>query len=209
MEMQGMVDKVTTSVKAVAFTFDDGPNPVYTPQLLSIFREWNGKATFFMIGEQIERNPETARSVHEEGHEIGNHTYTHPNLTELKKDDILEEIDKTEQLIAGITGAKPAVLRPPYLASDERLGRLAASRGYRLIGAVNPGVQDWDMPGVQHILDKTREHLGPGSILLFHDGYGDRSQTIEAVSVLVPVLVKQGYRLVTVSELLALEGVRA
>lgn len=198
-----LVNRVQTNRKAVAFTFDDGPNPLYTPQILEIFRAAGGHATFFMIGSQIEQSPETVRLVREQGHEIGNHTYTHPNLTELSEDEREQELLRTHRLIETLIGDAPQTCRPPYLASDERVEELADRFGYPLIGAVNGAARDWEQPGVEHILEASRAQAKPGAIFLFHDGFGDRSQTVEAVRLLAGELKEQGFELVTVSELLA------
>ncbi|MFC5451813.1 polysaccharide deacetylase family protein [Paenibacillus aestuarii] len=197
-----IIHQLTISQKAVAFTFDDGPNPLYTPQVLDIFKDARGKATFYMIGEQIEKYPDIAKSVHTEGHEIGNHTYSHPYLTKLSEEERMDELLRTQKLIKAITGAESRTFRPPYLDCNEQVERAAASFGYPVIGAVNGEARDWEQPGVQHIIDVTLKTLQPGSILLFHDGYGDRSQTIAAVSMLVQKLSAEGYELVSVSELL-------
>lgn len=200
-----VINEVSLREKAVAFTFDDGPNPIYTPQVLEIFQEVQGKATFFMIGTQIEKSLETAKSVHEQGHEIGNHTYSHPHLPELSSEEVRREMQLTEELIQQVTGAKPKVYRPPYIDTSEEVAAITAGEfGYPAIGAVNGAATDWEMPGVAHIVEKTREQICPGSILLFHDGFDDRSQTVEAVRILAAELTAAGYRLVTVSELLAL-----
>lgn len=201
--MTAMIRQIATNRKKVAFTFDDGPDPLYTPKILEIFREAGGRATFFMIGSQIERSPEIARMVREQGHEIGNHTFTHPNLTELSEDDLRQELLRTHRLIETVAGIAPQAFRPPYLAFDERVEDAARSFGYASFGAANPEARDWDEPGVDHILNVSRAQTKPGSILLFHDGYGDRSQTVEAVRLLAAELTGQGYELVTASELLA------
>lgn len=201
-----IIHEVSTEGKAVAFTFDDGPNPVYTPQILEIFREAGARATFFMIGEQMEANPDVVRAVHAEGHEIGNHTYSHPALPEIGEASCRDELARTEVLIEGIIGRKPWVFRPPYFAYDEMVETVAGEFGYEVIGAVNGAAKDWGMPGVDHIVGTTREVLRPGSILLFHDGYEDRSRTVEAVRILVSELREKGYDLVTVSELLHLRS---
>ncbi|WP_339818250.1 polysaccharide deacetylase family protein [Paenibacillus sp. FSL R7-0216] len=205
-----VINEVSLREKAVAFTFDDGPNPIYTPQVLEIFQEVQGKATFFMIGTQIEKSLETAKAVHEQGHEIGNHTYSHPHLPELSSEEVRREMQLTEELIQQVTGAKPKVYRPPYIDTSEEVAAITAGEfGYPAIGAVNGAATDWEMPGVAHIVEKTRDQIRPGSILLFHDGFDDRSQTVEAVRILAVELTAAGYRLVTVSELLALSAAEA
>lgn len=199
-----MINEISTSQKAIAITFDDGPNAVYTPQVLEIFSEAKGKATFFMIGEQMKNHPEIVKQVADDGHEIGNHTYTHPKLSQLSKAECLAEIEQTEKLIEELAGQKPVTFRPPYLDYNQETVTLLQNKAYPMIGALNLEAQDWEQPGVEHILEKSKEAVKNGSILIFHDGYGDRSQTIEAVRMLVSELTSQGYKLVTVSELLAL-----
>ncbi|SFB61806.1 Peptidoglycan/xylan/chitin deacetylase, PgdA/CDA1 family [Cohnella sp. OV330] len=194
-----------TAAKAIAVTFDDGPNPEFTPQMLDIFREEGGRATFYMTGDQIARYPDTARLVQAEGHEIGNHSYTHPNLTELDEGAVRAELVRTGDLIRETVGVQPATFRPPYLATDAKVERIARELGYAVIGGVNGAARDWEMPGADHILEVSLAVAKPGSFLLFHDGYGDRSQTVEAVRVLVKTLKKEGYMFVTASELLAMK----
>ncbi len=201
-----MIHHGSTERKAVAFTFDDGPNPVYTPQILDLFRQAGAKATFYMIGSQIESNPKVAKAVHEQGHEIGNHTFTHPHLSELPEKACFDELARTEALIEEAAGTKPQTFRPPYLDCNEQVAGVSAGFGYAIIGAVNSAARDWEQPGVQHIIDKTREAAKPGSIFVFHDGFGDRSQTVEAVRALIAELTAEGYELVTVSELLNLNA---
>jgi peptidoglycan-N-acetylglucosamine deacetylase len=199
-----MINEVSTLQRVVAITFDDGPNPVYTPQVLEIFSEAQGKATFFMIGEQMRSNPEVVKQVVAARHEIGNHTFTHPKLSQLNTAECLAEIEKTEILIEELAGQKSVVFRPPYLDYNQDTVSLLQTKRYPMIGAMNLEAQDWELPGVDHIVQKSREVVKEGCILIFHDGYGDRSQTIEAVRILVSELTSQGYQLVTVSELLAL-----
>jgi len=199
-----IINDIVTKEKVIAFTFDDGPNPIYTPQILDIFQQYDSKATFYMIGSQMEQHPELVKEVYKQGHEIGNHTYTHPQLSELNEHDCMHEIIQTENLILDTVGTKPQTFRPPYFDHNEKVEHLICGLGYTMIGAVNGETLDWEQPGIQHIIDKTRETVGPGSILLFHDGFGDRSQSIEAVRILVSELISEGYRLVTVSELLKL-----
>lgn len=199
-----MINEVPTSQNAVAITFDDGPNPIYTPQVIEIFSNAKGKATFFMIGEQMRNHPEIVKQVAAQGHEIGNHTYTHPKLSQLSSAECWEEIQETEKLIEELAGRKPVVFRPPYLDYNQETVSILQQKEYPMIGAVNLEAQDWEQPGVGHILTKSRDAVKNGSILIFHDGYGDRSQTIEAVRMLVSELTLQGYQLVTVSELLEL-----
>lgn len=199
-----IVHKVSTQEKVVAFTFDDGPHPLYTKQLLDIFHSVNGKATFFMIGQEMDAFEDVAREVHTAGHEIANHTYSHPDLTTLKLEEMRAELQKADERIRRLTGKPVMSFRPPYFAVNEDILALAGEFGYTAIGTVNGGAKDWEQPGVDYILDHTRPTIENGSILIFHDGYGERSQTIEAVQILVEELALEGYRFLSVSELLNL-----
>ncbi|GEM49274.1 polysaccharide deacetylase family protein [Deinococcus cellulosilyticus] len=198
-----LIHQVEVQHRQVAFTFDDGPNPIYTPQVLEMFREVGGKATFYMIGEQMKAHPELTRQVFEAGHEIGNHTFTHPALPDLSPADQRDQLVRTEKLVQQITGQPCRTFRPPYIAINEQVLDLAVSLGYHSIGCVNGEARDWEMPGTEHIVKATLETSTSGSILLFHDGYGDRSQTIAAVRELTRHFAAEGFGLVTVSELLA------
>ncbi len=204
-----MVHQVPTTARVVAFTFDDGPHPVYTPQLLDIFQDVRGKATFFMIGQQIDAHPATAAAAHAAGHELGNHTLTHPKLTQLTPEAARAELVQTDARIQRITGGAVRTFRPPFLDVNDAILALAAELGYWSIGAVNLGTRDWEQPGIAHIVEQTRASVSSGSILVFHDGFGDRSQSVAAVRILVTELAAQEYRFVTVSELLALAAMGA
>ncbi|GGJ36483.1 polysaccharide deacetylase family protein [Deinococcus roseus] len=197
-----MIHQVPCQMRAVAFTFDDGPDPVYTPELLTIFEQAGGHATFFMLGQQIERFPDVARQVHAAGHELGNHTHSHPFLTRLSSAEQLQQLQQTDVLLREVTGNPCRTFRPPYLDANEGVLQVAEQCGYHSIGAVNLDTRDWASPGVEHLVESTLRAVRPGSILLFHDGGGDRSQTVEAVKQLVSLLTAQGYALLTVSGLL-------
>jgi peptidoglycan/xylan/chitin deacetylase (PgdA/CDA1 family) len=197
-----LIHEVKTKKRAIAMTFDDGPHSVYTPQILEIFKTYGGKATFFMVGVQIINQAAIAKTVADQGHEIGNHTFSHVKLTELNETRSVEEIERTSRLIEDISSYKPTLLRPPYLAWDDHREAIFSRLRYKPIGALNVDALDWRQPGTSFILERTRRHIRNGSILIFHDGYGDRSQTVEAVRQLVSQLIQEGYHLVTVSELL-------
>ncbi|WP_410771373.1 polysaccharide deacetylase family protein [Fontibacillus sp. BL9] len=196
-----LVNRVPTREKAVAFTFDDGPHPLFTRQLLDIFRRANGKATFFMIGQEMDAFEDIVAEVHTAGHEIANHTYCHPDLTKLTLQEARTELQRADERIRRVTGKPVLNFRPPYFGVNEDILSLAAEFGYTSIGAVNGEAKDWEQPGVEFILDHTRPTIENGSIFMFHDGYGERAQTIEAVRVLLEELAAEGYRFLTVSEL--------
>jgi len=198
-----IVLRVSAAGKVVALTFDDGPNPVYTPLILSMLAEVDGKATFFMIGEQMEAYPDVVRMTADQGHEIGNHTYSHPYLTRLSAEECRAELRKNDELIRKLTGKRPGTFRPPFFDVNEQVASLASEEGYAIVGATNGDAEDWRMPGVERIYEKSLAAAADGSVLLFHDGYGDRSQTIEAVGRLIGTLSEEGFRFVTVGELIS------
>lgn len=201
-----LITKVSVQEKVVAFTFDDGPDPLYTRQILDLFRKANGQATFFMIGEQMDLYGDIAAEVYAAGHEIGNHTFTHPDLTKLSLEEVRTELELTNNRIQRITGQPAAIFRPPFFAQNPEIIALVAEMGLSAIGCVNGEAKDWEQPGVDFIVEQTRLTAENGSIFIFHDGYGERAQTIEAVRILVEELASKGYRFVTVSQLLATAG---
>ncbi|WP_337098566.1 polysaccharide deacetylase family protein [Paenibacillus sp. YIM B09110] len=203
MAINGIIHEVATKKRLLALTFDDGPDVTYTAQLLQVLAEYGAKATFYMIGSSIEAYSDVAREVHSQGHEIGNHTYNHPHLTKIAPAERKEQLERTDALIKELTGSSPATFRPPYIDFNDDVSEDAADLNYSMIGAVNMEAMDWAAPGVDHIVSKTMEQVRDGGILIFHDGYGDRSQTVEAVRLLLIDLKKRGYQFVTVSELLA------
>ncbi|MFD0673537.1 polysaccharide deacetylase family protein [Cohnella sp. GCM10027633] len=204
MNKADIFNEVATGEKLVAITFDDGPHPEWTPLLLDAFRQHGAKATFYVVGSNVERYPDIAERIHAEGHELGNHTYSHPHLSELGREAQREELSRTDRLIAEATGDCPKTFRPPYLDVNDDALATAAEFGYAVIHALNLDSRDWDDAiDAEHILTTSRAHVREGSILIYHDGFGDRSPTIAAVSALIPELIGQGYRLVTVSELLS------
>ncbi|RAP76006.1 polysaccharide deacetylase family protein [Paenibacillus montanisoli] len=205
MKAAEIINEVQSAGRLIAITFDDVPDPEWTPQFLDVFKQHGAKATFYTLGTNMAKYPEIARQIHEEGHELGNHSLTHPHMPEISKDEQRAELQQAEQLIVEVTGRKPNTFRPPYLDVNDDLLVVAAELGYKVIHGLNLRANDWAMPGTEHILAETRPSIRDGSILLFHDAGGDRSQSLEALSVLVPELLEQGYRLVTVSELLGLD----
>ena len=189
----------------VAITFDDGPSEPYTSQCLDILAEHGARATFFNLGENVEQYPELAKRVVEEGHELANHTMAHNQLTSVPDATVRDEIERSARVIAGATGVATTHLRPPYGDFTER-SWLASG------GAITASVrwsgdsQDWRLPGADAIVENALINVRPGSILLLHDGGGDRSQDVEALPKLIERLQGDGYELVTVSELLRAAG---
>ncbi|MGG0821313.1 polysaccharide deacetylase family protein [Paenibacillus turicensis] len=204
--MVKLIEKIPTKHKVVAFTFDDGPDAQFTRQILNIFSKVNGKATFFMVGEQMDANEEIAREVYEAGHEIGNHTYSHPDLTTLSLEEATIELQRMDDRIRKLTGKSPSSFRPPFFQINTSIAELATNAGYAMVSACNTGARDWEQPqpSVDFMVTQTKEVTEAGSVFIFHDGYGDRTNTVEAVSILVEALHAEGYRFVTISELIGL-----
>jgi polysaccharide deacetylase family sporulation protein PdaB len=193
------IRQVPTSQKIVALTFDDGPARITTPEILSILKEKNIKATFFVVGEQVKRFPSLVSQEIEEGHEVGNHTYSHPQLTRLNVSLINKELEDTEQEIIKFA-PKPTLFRPPGGAYNKNILTLAREKGYTII-LWSIDTYDWRNPPIGKIVDRVVDNIKPGSIILLHDGR-QPSPTPEALTFIIDSLTSRGYSFVTVSELL-------
>ena len=192
---------INTKEKVIALTFDDGPHNTYTPQILELLEKHDAKATFFVIGERAERYPDIISQINDEGHELANHTYTH--TLKIKPTNLEEELRKTNQAIHKITGIYPLFYRPVEGRYDEQIINTAVENGYKVImWSWHLDTEDWRMPGVQKIVSKVLTGVGPGDVVLFHDAGGDRTQTVKALEEILPSLKKQGYKFVTISELI-------
>ena len=192
----------------VALTFDDGPDPKWTPQVLDILKANGIKATFFLVGVNAEKYPDLVRRIVAEGHEIGNHTYYHPNLSICWPEHIRLELNATQLLLETITGRSTTLFRPPYNAdtSPSSLADLAplriANEMNYLVVLENIDPQDWARPGADVILERIKQQRRDGSIILLHDAGGDRSQTIAALPQIIDWLHVRGDTIVPLSTLL-------
>jgi cellulose synthase/poly-beta-1,6-N-acetylglucosamine synthase-like glycosyltransferase/peptidoglycan/xylan/chitin deacetylase (PgdA/CDA1 family) len=196
--------------RTIALTFDDGPDPTWTPRVLRVLGKYQIKATFFMVGTEVARHPELARQVAEGGHEIGAHTFTHPELAEIANWRRDLEYSQTQMAIAAATGKSTKLLRPPYSSLPDAVdgdgwntALDAKRRGYVTV-LNDDDSRDWARPGVPRIVQNSTPHGDAGAIILMHDAGGDRSQTVAALDRLIPVLQQRGYRFTTVSEALHL-----
>jgi peptidoglycan-N-acetylglucosamine deacetylase len=200
--------------KTVVLTFDDGPDPVWTPKVLAVLEKHDVHATFFVVGQMAARNPGVVRDLVESGQEIGIHTFSHPDLVYRSKDRIDRELAQTQVALAGAAGIKTSLVRPPYSSFADALDNLSwpvvkylGTKGY--ITAFNDvdGL-DWQRPGAQAIVENaTPSSDDRGAIVLLHDSGGDRSQTVAALDVLIPRLKERGYRFATVGEAVGAENV--
>lgn len=175
----------------VALTFDDGPHPTWTPQVLNILDLFQIKATFFVIGENVDRYPGLTAEILRRGHSVQNHTYTHPDLVTLSNDQVDLELRRNHIELRAAGVPKPNCLRPPYGSYDQRIDLLAEARGLELV-LWDVDTRDWSRPGVPAIVDRATQ-AGSGDIVLMHDGGGDRSQTVEALPEIILELDEQGY----------------
>lgn len=193
------VNSVATEQPLVALTFDDGPHPVHTPRLLDILREHKATATFYLIGRSVRAFPDVARRIADEGHEIGNHTWSHPELWNLGDYDVLREIDRTSEVIWRTVGALPATMRPPYGAITRyQTGMLHDQRLLpTVMWSVDPS--DYRRPGADVVASRIVTKAYSGAIVLAHDIHGP---TVDAMPATLLGLAERGYRFSTMSQLL-------
>jgi peptidoglycan-N-acetylglucosamine deacetylase len=175
----------------IFLTFDDGPAGAYTDQILEVLEQNNAKATFFMIGQNAQRDPARVRAVLDAGHTLGNHTWNHPDMTTLTRAQMDEQIGRSQTLLESF-GAEVNCFRPPYGAHNTTVNQAITAAGLQR-QMWNEDTRDWSRPGVDAIVDVL---LGatPGDVVLMHDGGGDRSQTVEALEIALPQLAAKGYK---------------
>ncbi|MFI1062864.1 MULTISPECIES: polysaccharide deacetylase family protein [Streptomyces] len=186
--------------REISLTFDDGPQPPYTGQVLDVLQRYDVPATFFCTGMYASAYPEYLARMREEGHGIANHTWSHPMLFELTRPQLVEQLDRTNEAIAAATGGRaPTLFRPPYGSrTPETLGWLAEAGLTTVLWDVAP--DDWAMPGAGTIATSVVEQARPGSIVLLHDSGGDRSQTVAALAPMIEGLLERGFRIVPVEQ---------
>jgi|SRR5919199_270425 cellulose synthase/poly-beta-1,6-N-acetylglucosamine synthase-like glycosyltransferase/peptidoglycan/xylan/chitin deacetylase (PgdA/CDA1 family) len=196
----------------IALTFDDGPDKLYTPQILEILRRYHVVASFFVMGKNAYAHPELLQQIVQEGHEIGNHTWMHPNINQISQNQLAIELNATQRLLESQLGFYSILFRPPY---EEYLGSVkpkeleliefASKLGYYTV-SVQIDSNDCHNPGVDKIINTTIQQAvsGKGNIVLLHDSGGDRSQTVNALPQIVEALQAHGFELVSISNLLSL-----
>ena len=198
--------------KKLAITFDDGPDANYTPKILDILKKYNVPATFFVIGSNANSNQGILKRIVDDGNEIGNHTYTHPNISAISAQQFNIELDATERLFEGVLGRKSLLFRPPYSEDVEpntpdQVQPLIATKvlGYYTVGMhIDPS--DWNKPGTDQIVNTvvSEAQNGDGNIILLHDSGGNRDETVAALPQIIERLQAQGFQFVTVSDLMGL-----
>ncbi len=184
--------------KYIALTFDDGPHPKHTAWLLDELKERNVAATFFVLGSRIMDNQDLIKRMVDEGHLVGNHTFGHKLLSSLSRNDIEEQINKTNDLIVELTGFLPTTMRPPYGSRNERLLDIVKDKNMAVVmWSIDP--EDWKKKSPASMNEHVKNRASEGDIILFHDMY---ETSVKAAVMVVDDLMKQGYVFVTVDELI-------
>ena len=186
--------------KYVALTFDDGPHPKVTPRVLKTLKEYNAKATFFMLGVQVEYYPDMAKKVAEAGNEIGNHSKSHPNLANMSLSGVRKQIKESSDRIEAATGVQPMLFRPPYGAMNESVKKVSKEQKTPII-LWSVDSLDWKSRNAIAVNKEVAKSIRPGSIVLMHDIH---ASTADALPQMLKSLKKQGYQFITVSQLLSL-----
>ena len=195
--------KVPVTDKYIAITFDDGPHPQNTPRLLDMPRARNIKATFYVVGRNVDLYPQVVRRAVAEGHEIGNHSYSHRLFSKMGDSEIRDELNRTRDAIARAAGVQPRTLRPPYGGLLQRQREwVNAEFGYpTILWSVDP--LDWQRPGTSAVCSRILTKTTAGSIILAHDLH---AQTVSAMPATLDGLLQRGFKFVTVSQLLAMKA---
>ncbi|WP_053372678.1 polysaccharide deacetylase family protein [Paenibacillus sp. FJAT-27812] len=189
--------------KLIALTFDDGPDKRYTTEILDILKEKGVKATFFVVGQQVSKNPEVLQRIVDEGHAVGNHTYHHKDLSKLNKQQIIEEVKTADAAIKKAIGFTPILFRAPYGAVSDTLKVLLKSNNRDLVGW-NIDTRDWAGTSSADIRKMIKNEAKPSGIILMHSFGGKHiKNTVQALPDVIDDLVKKGYTLVTVDQIIA------
>lgn len=203
-----IVWEVPTQDKLIALTFDDGPDPVQTPQILALLKQYHAKGTFFVLGKWAEKFPDIVRQEQLEGHEIANHTFAHTYaVRSTTADKYLKDMQAAEASIVNAGAERPLLFRPPGGYYNDMVIQAAKQKGYTIVlWSWHQDTRDWALPGVSAITNKVLNNARNGDIVLFHDKVESKSHTIDALRTILPKLQEQGYQFVTVSELLAVKA---
>ncbi|MEU2248831.1 glycosyltransferase [Streptomyces sp. NPDC019224] len=183
----------------IVLTFDDGPDPVWTPKVLDELKKYHAHGVFFVTGTMASRYPDLVERMVEEGHEVGLHTFNHPDLSYQSTSRIDWELSQNQLVLAGAAGIRTSLFRPPYSSFADAMDNASwpvtqyiGSRGYLTV-VNNTDSEDWKRPGVEAIIDRATPQHGKGAIILMHDSGGNRSQTVTALGKFLPRMQKQGY----------------
>lgn len=197
----GVYYRAPQNTRKIALTFDDGPHPRYTEQILDILEKEGIKATFFAIGCNVKAYPEITKKVLFAGHEIGNHTYTHPLVPLTTEENLLREIEETDALLQSLGCEAPVFFRPPQGKFPADVNGLLDKTG-KIAVLWSIDTRDWAHTPIEEIVREVDTKVAGGDIILLHDFVSGESNTIPAIKKLIPMLKKRGYQFVTLSELL-------
>ncbi|WP_326701296.1 polysaccharide deacetylase family protein [Streptomyces sp. NBC_01754] len=178
---------------AMVLTFDDGPDPLHTPDILAILRGHQVRAMFFVCGEMADGNRDLLREMADDGHVVGNHSWSHPLIPRLSRSRIRDELGSTSEVIDRTLGAPPLWYRAPYGAWNRNSFEIGAAMGMEPMAWTVDSL-DWTTPGTETVVRRVRQGAGPGVIVLSHDAGGDRSQSVAALRRYLPALIEEGYR---------------
>ncbi|MBQ9131198.1 MAG: polysaccharide deacetylase family protein [Clostridia bacterium] len=192
---------VKTDSMRIALTFDDGPHPYLTYEILDILKEYGISATFFMVGVNVKNYPDAARAVIQAGHEVGNHTYSHHHVNSLTEKTLARELWMCEDVLEELCEYRPHLFRPPQGAVNGYVEYCTEREDYSLI-LWSLDTRDWEEKQADHIAETVLSRVQPGDIILMHDYIGRGSQTPAALRILLPKLLERGFEPVTVSNLL-------
>lgn len=189
-----------TRIPEIALTFDDGPNPYYTPQVLAILHQFGIKATFFDVGYLVADYPNIVRQEYNQENVVANHSWSHPDLTHFSAQAIQSQLLSTTNIIQATIGVRPTFFRPPYGAFNNTVITQARNLHYTTV-LWNGSSSDWSLPGVNAIVSRTLHYARNGAILLLHDGGGNRAQTLAALPIIIATLKNWGFKFVTIQQL--------
>jgi peptidoglycan/xylan/chitin deacetylase (PgdA/CDA1 family) len=198
----------TAASPVIALTFDDGPSPQYTPKILQLLTRYHAHATFFVLGTEVTHFPNLARDIIKQGSVIANHGYDHVNFVHLGVVGTARDAEKLTALLNKEHIAQVPFYRPPYGLSNRKLVAYMSKRGYT-VTLWSIDTRDWAMPGASFITRRVLNEAAPGAIVLMHDSGGNRTQTIEALAAILPVLEAEGYQLVTLPQYVKDMGLKA
>ncbi|WP_327594798.1 glycosyltransferase [Streptomyces chartreusis] len=204
----GRTESLSLQDHRLVLTFDDGPDPTWTPRVLDVLKEYDAHAVFFVTGTMASRYPDLVRRMVEEGHEVGLHTFNHPDLSFQSKKRIDWELSQNQLAISGAAGIRTSLFRPPYSSFSDAMDNKSwpvteyiGKRGYITV-VNNTDSEDWRKPGVAEIIRRATPKGGKGAIVLMHDSGGDRHQTVQALDTFLPEMKAEGYEFDNLTEAL-------
>lgn len=200
-DMDVVFSKSREPTRKIALTFDDGPHPRYTERILNVLEKYDVRATFFVIGVNVQNYPEPLKKIYAAGHEVGNHTFHHDNNNDLDADNARHEMSKCEQIIFETVGVKPTLFRPPRGKCNQDVINAAQELGYSVV-LWSIDTLDWKGTSSKCIASTVNNNVQGGDIVLMHDYTSMNNTTCDALEIIIPKLLSEGYQFVTVSELI-------